>query len=179
MGMNFKINERGEIIREDYSSPIPKKKPKRGNIILIIFLTLVIVALLGLLINNYMQSSSKNAEMQNSYSNLTSNQTLLQETFLTGNIGNSLTVSMYLRNNGDDSYSGWYYYHKNGPNNKLTLQGAVTNGLLWLDEYNASGERTGTLEGVFTENSYKGNLYVYASNKNFDFNLTKSYHENE
>ncbi|MBO5717431.1 MAG: hypothetical protein J6R50_04825 [Alistipes sp.] len=169
MGADFKINEYGEIIRADDTAR--NKKPQKKNKIFLYFIILLVLVIMGFLLSNnlssYMLSKNQNnyncnppASIQNGY-----------EVYLNGIIGSSLTVKMYLKYEGNSIYSGWYYYLKNGANNKLTLHGTVVNDILRLDEYNASGEKTGTFEGVFDGSSYRGNLYVYHSNKNFNFTL--------
>lgn len=174
MGADFKINEYGEIIREDSSTEKTDKKPKKSNKILFyffcFFISLVLV-IVGFLLNNNLNSHMRNENLDNLNDNPPARIQSCPEVFLNGNIGSSLTVKMYLRYDGNNSYSGWYYYIENGPDNKLTLHGTFRNGILTLDEYNASGERTGTFEGVFNGSSYSGTLYVYHSNKTFNFTL--------
>ena len=165
MGADFKINEYGEIIRADGTTA--NKKPQKSNKKFLYFFILLVLVIMGFLLNNYLGSNNPNNLNYNPSAIIQSG----TEVYLNGNIGSSLTIKMYLRYDGNNSYSGWYYYLKNGPNNKLTLYGTAENDILRLDEYDASGERTGTFEGVFNGSSYSGNLYVYRSNKNFSFTL--------
>lgn len=171
MGADFKINEYGEIIREDSSTEKTDKKPKKSNKILFYFFISLVLVIVGFLLNNNLNSHTRNENLDNLNDNLPARIQSSPEVFLNGNIGSSLTVKMYLRYDGNNSYSGWYYYLKNGPNNKLILQGTAKNDILRLDEYNTNGERTGTFEGVFNGSSYSGTLYVYHSNKTFNFTL--------
>ena len=170
MGGDYKINEYGEIIRADGATTNTDKKPQKSNKRFLYFFILLILVVLGLLLNNYLNSYMLNKNL-NSLNNPPTRIQSSPEVFLNGNIGSSLTVKMYLRYEGNNSYSGWYYYLKNGPNNKLILQGTAKNDILRLDEYNTNGERTGTFEGVFNGSSYSGTLYVYHSNKTFNFTL--------
>ena len=170
MGADFKINEYGEIIRAD-DTTINKKPQKKNNKKFLYFFILLILVIMGFLLNNYLNSYMLNKNLNNLNYNPPARIQSSPEVFLNGNIGSSLTVKMYLRYDGNNSYSGWYYYLKNGTNNKLTLRGTAENDILRLDEYNAFGEKTGTFEGVFNGSSYSGNLYVYHSNKNFNFTL--------
>lgn len=170
MGTDFKINEYGEIIRADGATTNTDKKPQKSNKRFLYFFIFLILVVLGLLLNNYLNSYMLNKNL-NSLNNPPTRIQSSPEVFLNGNIGSSLTVKMYLRHEGNNCYSGWYYYLKNGPNNKLTLQGTAKNDILRLDEYNTNGERTGTFEGVFNGSSYSGTLYVYHSNKTFNFTL--------
>ena len=149
MGTDFKINEYGEIIRADGATTNTDKKPQKSNKRFLYFFILLILVVLGLLLNNYLNSYMLNKNL-NSLNNPPTRIQSSPEVFLNGNIGSSLTVKMYLRYEGNNSYSGWYYY---------------------LDEYNTNGERTGTFEGVFNGSSYSGTLYVYHSNKTFNFTL--------
>lgn len=169
MGADFKINEYGEIIRAD--STTTNKKPQKSNNNFLYFFIMLVLVIMFFLLNNYLNSYILNKNLNNLNYNPPARIQSSHEVFLNGNIGSSLTVKMYLRYDGNNSYSGWYFYLKNGPNNKLSLRGTANNDILRLDEYNESGERTGTFEGVFDGISYSGNLYVYHSNKNFNFTL--------
>lgn len=145
------------------STPNKEKKHKRYVGILGL-LALLVVAITGLFlfIRNTNSVDPDPVETQEYY-----------ETYLDGNIGKSLAVKMYLKHDGDNCYSGWYYYLKYGSKNRLTLQGTISNGTLRLEEYSASGERTGTFEGAFDGSSYSGNFYVYTSKKRYNFTLYK------
>ena len=171
MGADFKINEYGEIIRADGTTSNTNKEPQKSSKKMFKFVVLLVLVVIGFLLYNYMCSYIQNQNL-NSLDYMPPERIQSSpEVFLNGDIGGSLTVKMYLKYDGDNRYSGWYYYLKNGPNNKLTLYGTADNNILRLDEYNVSGERTGTFEGVFDGTSYSGNLYVYRSNKSFNFAL--------
>jgi len=94
----------------------------------------------------------------------------------TGTIGKSLGVTAYLEHHYEGVYTGWYYYNKYGPNNKLTLNGYTRNGRVIIEEYTNDHQNTGCFEGVFNDYGvFVGTMYVYKNGKEYSVTLYPQY----
>lgn len=92
----------------------------------------------------------------------------------TGVIGNNLYITAYIQVHSNGSYTGWYYYNKNGANNKLELSGYKDDrGVVVLREYNNYGDQTGYFEGTFNRNGeFIGIMHVIYNGKRYACRLT-------
>lgn len=92
-----------------------------------------------------------------------------------GTIDGKYAITVYIKYE-ESSAAGTYYYDKNGPNNRLTLEGEYADSgvLILIFEYNAKGKQTGTfiVENISDDLTNLNGTYVLESNgKEMPFEL--------
>ena len=99
---------------------------------------------------------------------------VLLSSYYSGVIGSNLYITAYIQVNSNGSYSGWYYYNKYGPKNKLTLTGQKdADGTIKLFEFNDNGQLSAGFEGIFNNyGEFIGIMYVVHSGKRYSCKLT-------
>lgn len=104
----------------------------------------------------------------------TESSTVLFSSYYSGVIGSNLYITAYLQVHSNGSYSGWYYYNKNGAKNKLYLTGYKDrNGVVRLQEHDAYNNVTGGFEGTFNSyGEFNGVMYVVHSGKRYSCRWT-------
>ena len=95
--------------------------------------------------------------------------TVLFSSYYSGDIGSNLYITAYIQVHPNGSYSGWYYYNKNGARNKLYLTGYKDrNGVVRLQEHDEYNNVTGGFEGTFNSyGEFNGVMYVVHSGKRY------------
>ena len=93
-------------------------------------------------------------------------------TEFSGKIGD-YDITMNLEDDNKGKCSGWYYYEKYGPENKLTLKGEYDDkGNMKLKEYNPkTKEYTGVFDGNLQEGKYIGEFENITENTTYDFKV--------
>ena len=89
---------------------------------------------------------------------------------MSGNMGSDNAVCMSLVIAPDGSVTGAYYYKKNGPGALLYLKGEKDGSDITLTEYNVKGRKTGTYQGTYSSNWYRGEFESYKG-KTYSFDL--------
>lgn len=99
---------------------------------------------------------------------------ILSSAYYSGIIGKNLGVTVYLEHYTNGEYYGWYYYNKNGSNNKLRLEGRkCVDGTVELVEYTSNGQVTAAFAGTFNNyGQFIGTMYVGHSDKYYSCKLT-------
>ena len=99
---------------------------------------------------------------------------ILLSSHYSGVIGNNLYITAFIQVHSNGSYSGWYYYNKNGAKNKLYLTGYKDrNGIVKLQEHDAYNNVTGGFEGTFNSyGEFNGVMYVVHSGKRYSCRMT-------
>lgn len=82
----------------------------------------------------------------------------------------SYGIHMVLDVNGAD-VTGYYYYDSQGSDNRVTLKGSITEGVLTLYKYDADGNNTGHFEGAFNQTSYQGRNVNYSRDEALPFSV--------
>ena len=100
--------------------------------------------------------------------------TVLFSSYYSGVIGSNLYITAYIQVHPNGSYSGWYYYNKNGARNKLYLTGYKDrNGVVRLQEHDEYNNVTGGFEGTFNSyGEFNGVMYVVHSGKRYSCRWT-------
>lgn len=141
-------------------------------------LTILLAAMTIATIGTHQQAYAENVERVISSEPTTYEPTseVYYSAIYTGTIGKSLGVTVYLEHHYEGVYTGWYYYNKYGPNNKLTLNGYTRNGRIIIEEYTAQHQNTGCFEGVFNDYGvFVGTMYVYKNGKEYSVTLYPQY----
>lgn len=118
------------------------------------------------------QSASEHAH-DNSSSSYDTYESMPSNPTYSGTINGKYGVVMELEIDG--SYvSGYYYYTKYGPGNRMSVSGYLDDdsGRLEMDEFNPDGERTGDFSGLITPYSYSGTFHNYQG-KTMTFSLSR------